>query len=201
MLQRIILSLALIALLTLAACAPAESTATPILATPTQEAAAAPTEPMAESPAAVTRPDWHNLILTDAATGESFTLADFAGQTVLVEPMATWCTNCRRQLGNVNNAMAQLDGQPFTFIALSVAENIADADLAAYARREGLNMRFAVATPELLTALTEQFGRAAITPPSTPHFIIGPTGTTSDLQLGSKSADALVTLLTEFSGA
>jgi hypothetical protein len=36
------------------------------------------------------RPDWLTLPLTNARTGETFTLADFAGKTVFVHPMATW---------------------------------------------------------------------------------------------------------------
>ena len=51
---------------------------------------------------------WQDLPLTNAQTGETFSLADFAGQTVYVEPMATWCANCRQQLGNVNEAKMQL---------------------------------------------------------------------------------------------
>jgi cytochrome oxidase Cu insertion factor (SCO1/SenC/PrrC family) len=154
------------------------------------------TEEAAASADTMARPDWHNLTLTNARTGATFTLADFAGQTVLVEPMATWCSNCRAQLGNVASAAQQLDGQPVTFIALSVAENISDADLAAYAERQSFPFIFAVATPELLSALTENFGRAAITPPSTPHFIIAPDGSVSDLFTGSKNSADLVTLLT-----
>ncbi len=142
------------------------------------------------------RPAWHSIALTDARTGAAFTLADFAGQTVLVEPMATWCSNCRAQLGSVARAAQQLEGQPVTFIALSVAENISDADLAAYAERQGFPFIFAVATPEMLAALTENFGRAAITPPSTPHFIIAPDGSVSELFTGAKSAADLVALLT-----
>jgi peroxiredoxin len=135
----------------------------------------------------------------NAATGEPFTLADFAGRTVLVEPMATWCSNCRRQLGNVSQARMQLDEEQFVVIALSVAENIEDADLAAYAQRENFDFVFAVANEQMLSALSDNFGRGAITPPSTPHFIISPDGTTSELLTGSKSASTLVTLLTEAS--
>lgn len=31
-----------------------------------------------------------DLSLTDARSGETFTLASYAGRTVLIEPMATW---------------------------------------------------------------------------------------------------------------
>jgi hypothetical protein len=36
------------------------------------------------------RPDWLTMPLTNARSGETFTLADFAGKTVFVHPMATW---------------------------------------------------------------------------------------------------------------
>jgi hypothetical protein len=35
-------------------------------------------------------PEWTKLPLTNAHTGETFTLANFAGKTVYIEPMATW---------------------------------------------------------------------------------------------------------------
>ena len=47
--------------------------------------------------------------VTVEGTDQTFTLADFAGKTVYVEPMATWCTNCRQQLGNVTEAKAELE--------------------------------------------------------------------------------------------
>mgnify|MGYP005848391305 CR=1 FL=1 len=164
----------------------------PEAAAPSAEAPA-----MAESDTSdiMARPAWHSLALTNARTGAAFTLADFTGQTVLVEPMATWCSNCRAQLGNATRAAEQLASQPVVFVALSVAENISDADLAAYAERQGFPFIFAVATPEMLAALTANFGRAAITPPSTPHFIIAPDGSVSSLFTGSKSAADLVSLL------
>jgi hypothetical protein len=34
--------------------------------------------------------EWYNLPLTNARTGATFKLADFAGKTVFVKPMAIW---------------------------------------------------------------------------------------------------------------
>ena len=53
-------------------------------------------------------------------------------------------------------------------------------------------MMFAVATPELLTALVEEFGRTITSPPSTPHFIIRPDGTTTDLTTGIEAPEVLL---------
>ncbi|MDX1614474.1 MAG: hypothetical protein R3300_09200 [Candidatus Promineifilaceae bacterium] len=141
------------------------------------------------------RPDWQTAVLTNARTGDTFTLADFAGQAVFVEPMATWCTNCRRQLMNVRQAQSQLSGEEVVFVALSVETNIGPGDLANYANDAGFDWLFAVATPELLQQLVDQFGRAITTPPATPHFIIRPDGTFTDLTTGIESADQLVAQL------
>jgi membrane protein implicated in regulation of membrane protease activity len=91
MLRRILTLLsALVALLLLAACGGSRNA-------PTPTNAPAPT-PNAETTAQASAPggvayqgaDWTRLPLTDARTGQTFTLADFAGKTVFVHPMARW---------------------------------------------------------------------------------------------------------------
>lgn len=161
----------------------------------TAPATTAPTEAAAvDAPAAQTAalPAWQTLPLVNAATGETFTLADFAGRTVFVEPMATWCTNCRQQLGNVAAARAQVSADQVVFIALSVETNITAADLAEYAADNGFDWTFAVLTPELLEQLVLAFGRTISNPPSTPHFIIRPDGSATQLTTGIESSDQIV---------
>lgn len=135
---------------------------------------------------------WQQLVLTNARTGETFTFADFAGKTVFVEPMATWCSNCRQQLGNVSAAKAQLNSDEVVFVALSVETNISDAELAQYADAAGFDWLFAVATPELLQALVGTFDRTITNPPSTPHFIIRPDGSTTALVTGIEPPELLI---------
>ena len=127
-------------------------------------------------------PDWAALPLTNARTGEAFTLADFAGKVVFVEPMATWCSNCRAQQRTVNGVIPQVDGEQYVFISLSVEPGLADSRLASYADQNGFDQIFAVATPELTSALVQQFGRGVTTPPATPHFTLAPDGTVSSLR-------------------
>lgn len=158
---------------------------------PTVAPTAAPTAaPMSEK----ALPAWQTVALTDARTGETFSLADFAGKTVYVEPMATWCSNCKQQLNNVKQAKAAL-GDDVVFVGLSVETNIAAADLASYADANGFDWRFAVLTPESLGQLVDAFGRTIANPPSTPHFVIAPDGTVTGLNTGFVSADDLVTKL------
>jgi thiol-disulfide isomerase/thioredoxin len=152
-------------------------------------------EPMSEEPLAADAmmdlPAWQTIALTNAATGETFTLADYAGKTVFVEPMATWCTNCRNQLINVREARSQF-GDDVVFIGLSLETNISDEQLAAYQTNEGFDWTFAVMSPELLQSLADTFGRSITSAPSTPHFIIRPDGSYTDLVTGIDAPDVLV---------
>lgn len=140
------------------------------------------------------RPAWQSVELTNAATGETFTLGGFEGQTVFVEPMATWCSNCQTQLGNVDAAMAQA-GENAVFVALSVEGDLADEALAEYAERNGFDMIFAVTPTELLQGLVDEFGRGITSPPSTPHFLIRGDGSTTGLTTGRKSTEAVLELI------
>jgi thiol-disulfide isomerase/thioredoxin len=152
---------------------------------------------VAASAPAAERPGWHYLPLTDATSGQSFTLADFAGKTVYVEPMATWCTNCRQQMSVIRDQLrAQVDPERIVFVGLSVETNLASETLASYTSTHGFDWTFAVMTPELLQDLASTFGRTVTNPPAVPHFLIGPDGTTSDLSTGHHSADRLLEQLT-----
>jgi thiol-disulfide isomerase/thioredoxin len=138
---------------------------------------------------------WQTLPLTNARTGETFTLGDFAGRTVFVEPMATWCSNCRQQLMSVQQARAGLNDDEVVFIALSVETNISDADLARYADGFGYDWTFAVMSPEILQELATTFGRTVANPPSTPHFVIRPDGSVSDLITGIQTPADIAALV------
>jgi cytochrome oxidase Cu insertion factor (SCO1/SenC/PrrC family) len=158
--------------------------------------ASAPTTTPALGPAAA-RPDWHALPLVDARTGQTFTLADLAGKTVYVEPMATWCTNCRQQMGVIRDQLlSRLDPERTVLLGLSVETDLPRETLATYVDDQGFSWTFAVMTPELLQALSSQFGLTITNPTAVPHFVIGPDGATSDLSTGFHSSDQLLGELT-----
>lgn len=204
--MKYLLALMLFSALLAAACSP-QAAATPTQA-PTDEPQAQPTDlpPTAASNDAPTTavtidsapaasadyagPDWTHLTLTNSATGETFTLADFVGKTVWVEPMASWCTNCLGQQRLVKEAIRELGNaaSDYVFISLSVEPNDTDAILAEYAVRHEFDWLFAVATPEMVQALVEYYGRTITSPPSTPHFILGPQGTPTVLSTGRHSS-------------
>lgn len=144
--------------------------------------------------------EWLTLPLTDARTGVEYTIADYVGCTILVETMATWCINCLMQLTNVHEAFPNLDPDRFVVIAISIETELSAEELATYADNSEFNWLFSVASPDMLKAIVDEFGRTAIVPPSTPHVFIGPDGKVGDLRTGGTSAEDIVRIMTELGG-
>ncbi len=143
---------------------------------------------------AVDLAEWQTIELVDAS-GETFTFADLVGRPVFVETFATWCGNCRRQLGDTNQAAGQA-GDGAVFVALSVETDLDGNDMADYAAKQGFDhVRFAVMTPEMLAAVKDAFGNTALNPPSTPHVIMAADGSAGDLKTGYDSPEAILTSL------
>lgn len=131
-------------------------------------------------------------ITATAPDGSTFTPADFAGQPVVVETFATWCSNCRSQLGATQEAAAQL-GDDAVVLALSVETSLDPAQLTAYAEDNGFtDVRFGVLDAQALATLNDRFGQSVLNPPSTPKFLISPDGTVGDMTTGPESADELL---------
>lgn len=144
------------------------------------------------------RGDHSHPVLQSTATtpdGSTLAIADFAGKTVFVETFATWCSNCRRQLGDTNEAAAQV-GDDVVFLVLSVEEDLDPAKLASYQADNGFeNVQFAVLSGEGLAAFNEQFGRSVLNAPSTPKFIVWPDGSLSEMTTGFESPDEILAQL------
>lgn len=139
---------------------------------------------------------WANATLTDVTTGESFAIADLAeaGQVVFLEPMAIWCSNCRRQQHDALAALGQLDRSKVTWLSLDVELSETPEALKDYSRQQGFDFRFAVATRDLAIALADEFGDLVLSPPSTPIIVIGSDGSVELTDFGHKSVDEIIAL-------
>lgn len=183
--------LILITLIFLGACANGESTGTNPEPNSTQQTTA-----KAEADATGYKvSELTSLKLTNAKTGESFTLSDFAGKTVSVEPMSVTCSSCKKQHKNSKQAYEQLSDSEYIFLSLSIDQGLSDEKLAEFAKSEGFDWNFAVATPETTRVLNTKFGQTAFNTASTPHFIISPNGEISELSTGLKEPAVLVAKL------
>lgn len=127
-----------------------------------------------------------------AADGSRFSIADFGGKTVFVETFATWCGNCRRQLGDTNAAAAEA-GDDVVFLVLSIETELDPAELATYAADNGFdNVRFGVLDAQGLVDFNAQFGRSVLNAPSTPKFIVRADGSISELTTGFETSQEIL---------
>lgn len=140
-------------------------------------------------------PAWANIELVNVNTNETFTLADFPGKTVYVHMMATWCTNCRASQLRLNADVVPQVGDDVVFVSIDVQTQLGSNTLAEYTTTNGFEWAFAVASNDLMNALATDFGRTVSNPPSTPHFVIYPDGTVTNLQTGGSSAASVIALI------
>ncbi len=152
--------------------------------------------PSASAPGTVMDQAWATAELVDVTTGETFRIADHAGKVIIIETMAIWCANCRRQQGDVKTALEALPPDAVTYIVLDVDPSEDGASLAAYREQNGFVGRYAVAGTAVARALAAEFGDQILNPPSTPIVVVGTDGQVTLTEFGHKSPVELVTLAT-----
>jgi len=148
--------------------------------------------PAASEPTAVARPEWFDMELTDAQTGEIFTMNDYAGKVVLLETMAMWCPNCIVQANEVRN-LHELLGNPEDLISVSLDVDINEdtESLGEYASGYGFDWHFAVAPLLVARALGNLYTAQYLNPPLSPMLIIDREGNVHHLEYGLKEAETL----------
>lgn len=147
------------------------------------------------TPDAARMPAWMMTELTDACSGNAFTLAQFAGKTLYVESMATWCGECYEQLSRVQEAYLKIpesERADIVLVALSSEVDLPREDLAAYAEKTGFPLLFAVMPEAMLKTMVNDIGREWAIPPAMPHLIVAPDGTVGELHTGGSSVAALL---------
>jgi len=145
-------------------------------------------------------PAWFTTPLTDVRTGAAFTVADFEGKVVLVETLAMWCPNCKRQQQEVQALHAALGemGADLVSLGLDIDPNENAADLKAYTEANGFDWLYAVAPPAVSRTLSELYGDQFLNPPSTPMLVIDRHGQVHLLPFGIKDAETLKQVVTPF---
>jgi len=139
-----------------------------------------------------TTPDWFDVEMTDAQTGESFTMIDYAGKVVLLETMAMWCPNCVIQANEIRDLHRAL-GNPedLVSVSLDVDVNEDNETLGKYAKEYGFDWHFAIASSEVARALGNLYTAQYLNPPLAPMLIIDREGKVHHLEFGIKDAEML----------
>jgi cytochrome oxidase Cu insertion factor (SCO1/SenC/PrrC family) len=170
--------------LTIVGCAPVQAEAT--------NAPENPAEILPTNTAVPETPEWFDMELTDAQTGQVFTINDYAGKVILLETMAMWCPNCVVQANEVRNLHKLLgDPEDFISISLDVDYNEDQASLKEYASGYGFDWHFAVAPLLVARALGNLYTAQYLNPPLSPMMIIDRDGQVHHLEYGLKEAETL----------
>ena len=160
---------------------------------PASDAMPEETTDMMEAPA------WFSVALTDARTGQSFSVNDFKGKVVLVETMAMWCSNCLKQQGQVkalHEALGMRDD--FISIGLDIDPNENVDTLKGYVEGKGFDWYYAVSPADVSREIASLYGDQFLNPPSTPIVVIDRHGNAHTLPFGIKSADDLLQAIQPF---
>jgi thiol-disulfide isomerase/thioredoxin len=144
-------------------------------------------------------PAWFSASLTDARTGQAFSINDFEGKVVLVETMAIWCSNCLKQQGQVKALHEQLGARDdFVSIGLDIDPNENTEALKSYVENKGFDWLYAVPSADVSREIAALYGDQFLNPPSTPIVVIDRHGDTHPLPFGIKSADDLMQAIQPF---
>jgi cytochrome oxidase Cu insertion factor (SCO1/SenC/PrrC family) len=148
------------------------------------------------------RPDWFAIPLTDARTGETFTINDFAGKVVLIQTIAQWCTNCAYQQDEVRTLSKLLDNPDgLVSISLDVDAHEDQASLKSlkkYVDYFGFDWHFAIAPLEVDRALGNLYSAEYLNPPLEPMLFIDRNGKVYGLPYGMKTAQQLKNTLAPY---
>ncbi len=156
-------------------------------------ASAAPSSSPEADGALSERPEWFDLEMTDALTGELFSINDYAGKVVLLEAMAIWCPTCRRQ-GDEVKRLHELLGNPEDLVSISLDVDMGEdaGMLKDYAQQLGYEWHLAVAPLLVARALGNMYSAQYLNPPVSPMLVIDRDGNVLGLPFGSvKSAEGL----------
>jgi len=169
---------------------------TVLLLTACSSLAAPTSETSVPVPVPTTTPEWFDMKLVDAQTGETFTMNDFKGKVVLVETMAMWCPNCLFQAGYVRKFHNQLKNpDDLISVSLDVDVNEDQASLKDYVAEYGFEWRFAVAPLLVARALGNLYSAEYLNPPLSPMLIIDRDGNVHQLEYGTKNDEKLQELV------
>lgn len=152
-----------------------------------------------EEDAMMESPAWYSASLTDARTGQAFSIESLKGKVVLVESMAVWCSKCLAQQGQVKALHEILgDRDDFVSIGLDIDPNEDIDQLKGFVEAQGFDWLYAISPADVSRDLSSLYGPQFLNPPSTPIVVIDRHGEAHPMPFGIKSTEELLQFIQPF---
>lgn len=167
-----------------------------VACSPGTPAASFSANPTINIPVPTDVPAWVNIPLTDAKTGNTFTVSELKNKVVLVEGMATWCPTCWAQGNEIKTLKQELNaGEDFIVISLAMDRKESASDLTEYASIGGYDWFFVTSTIDIYRDIGNRYGATYLDPTLVPMFIIDKQGNIQNFRKGKMTAGELKTLI------
>jgi len=128
----------------------------------------------------------------ESLSGEQVSLADFAGQTVLVNVWGSWCVPCREEVDDLVAARRQLPADSVVFLGINIRDDRAAAQ--AFEDRHGVTWPSLFdPSSSLLLGFRDSLPAAAV--PTT--YIIDADGRVAVRMLDKQTAQTFVDVVTD----
>lgn len=164
---------------------------------PTEVMMEKPTETMADS--SMDDPTWFGATFINVNTNQQFRISDYKGKVILVETLAMWCSNCKKQQEQVKELHELLGtDSDLVSIGLDIDPNEVADDLKNYVTSNGFDWIYAIASVDVINEISDLYGAQFLNPPSTPMLVIDRKGEVHPLPFGIKSADDLMKFIEPF---
>lgn len=163
----------------------------------TVEPTSPPTETADDTTTSHIIPEWFDYEFTDARTGETFTINDYQGKVILIQPIVMSSPECFEQLKNLKPVFDKYGGEDgnFVAIALNVSDEEDIAMLKAFAEYYEFNWLFTVPPDEVFLQLVSAFGPQYADPTSIPLALIDKNGNLHNLPVGPKTTELLLSFV------
>ncbi|MHB8132624.1 MAG: TlpA family protein disulfide reductase [Anaerolineaceae bacterium] len=150
----------------------------------------------AETSDMMAKPAWFGAELTNVQSGEKFKISDFKGKVVIVENIAMWCTECKKQQEEVKSLLESLGmNENLVMIGLDIDKNEVAEDLKAYATKNGYKWIFSISPEAVSNEFADLYGEQFLNPTSTPILVIDSKGEVHITPFGIKKSDDLKNII------
>lgn len=135
---------------------------------------------------------WRDIVLEDAVSGDTFSIADFKGKAVFLESFAVWCPTCLKQQKEVKKMREIENSDEIVHISIDTDPNEEINIIRDHAQENGFDWYYTVSPKEMTAILINEFSIEIVNAPSVPMILICPDQSAQLLKRGVKSPEFLL---------